>query len=60
MPTSLGQKKEDLIQLTELQGLQINLKIYLIKIDPNRETTEFAVEFSQKKLTIEISIQITS
>jgi len=29
LPTSLGQKEEDLIQTTELQGLQIDPKIQL-------------------------------
>jgi len=42
LPTSSGQKEdlgEDLIQTTELQGLQSDLKIQLIKIDSKRETT---------------------
>jgi len=34
---SLGQKGEDLIHSTELQGLQIDPKIQLIKIEPNKE-----------------------
>jgi len=44
-----GQIREDLIRLIELQRLQIDLKIQLIKIDPNREITQFVVEFSQTK-----------
>jgi len=47
LPTSMGQKGEDLIQSTKLQGLQSDSKIQLIKIDPNRETTQFAVEIFQ-------------
>jgi len=38
---------EYIIQLTELKGLQSNPKIKLIKIDPNKETTQFAIEISQ-------------
>jgi len=44
LPMSSGQKREDLIQSTKLEGLQIDPKIQPIKTDLNREVTQFIVD----------------